>query len=533
MRTSTGFRTRVTLAAVMVVAAAGLAVPGLAGASSAAPFSQCPAAGHDSSCGVLITVNPDGSTSVQTDSTQPALNGTDGALVGVVNNSNAVTSSVALAGTAIFAFNGHGLCAVTPTPCFSKTTFGPTGYEGPGTSFTPSGANQGSVTFAGGLSPGTSTYFSLGSSTVSTASASLQAAIDLTASPITATVLIPVSPGIATFTDGGSSAPASSFTATITWGDNHSTAGTVTQPGGVGTPYTVTGTHTYATQAGYTTSVTVTDNALALNTATATSTATVTDSAISATGIPLPTLGTGQAFTEPVATFTDANPTAPLSQFSATIDWGDSSSGTGTISQPGGPGTVFGVSGTHTYAVAGSYTVGVTISDPGGASATVTDSASVSGSVIICSGAGCSGTVTTPTETVQISTKSTTGSIQVSVNPGNLDCGDSDRHAPQITTVTDIGLNPKLALKISVTFLRSALVGPAGAPVEVCYQSSPDKPFVDLQGQTVTLGLLPLCKSLVQRLPKVGPCANVIHDIVAHKTVVENLVIPPGDPRYH
>lgn len=74
---------------------AGLAVPALAGATSAAPFSQCPAADHDTSCGVLITVNPDGSTSVQTDTTQAAMDGTDGALVGIVNNSNSVASSYA------------------------------------------------------------------------------------------------------------------------------------------------------------------------------------------------------------------------------------------------------------------------------------------------------------------------------------------------------------------------------------------------------------------------------------------------------
>lgn len=83
-----------------------------------------------------------------------------------------------------------------------------------------------------------------------------------------------------------------------------------------------------------------------------------------------------------------------------------------------------------------------------------------------------------------------------------------------------------------MTFPRTTLVGPSGAPVEVCYQSSPNAPFVDLEGQMVTLGLLPICKTLVQRLPKVGPCANVIHSIVAHPTVTEHLVIPPGDPRY-
>ena len=98
--------------------------------------------------------------------------------------------------------------------------------------------------------------------------------------------------------------------------------------------------------------------------------------------------------------------------------------------------------------------------------------------------------------------------------------------------MTDLGLNSRDALLFTVTFPRTSLVGPAGAPVGVCYQSSPDKPFVDLEGQTVTLGLLPLCKSLAQKAPKVGPCANRINPISAHHTVREHLVIPPGDPRY-
>jgi hypothetical protein len=132
-----------------------------------------------------------------------------------------------------------------------------------------------------------------------------------------------------------------------------------------------------------------------------------------------------------------------------------------------------------------------------------------------------------------VSTQSTSGTIQVSVNPGTLDCGDADAHAPQITTVTDIGINPRKALKISVVFPRTALVGPAGAPVEICYQSSPNAPFVDLEGQTVTLGLLPPCNTLTQAKPKLGPCGNIEHGVGTHRYITENLVIPPGDPRYH
>jgi len=62
--------------------------------------------------------------------------------------------------------------------------------------------------------------------------------------------------------------------------------------------------------------------------------------------------------------------TGTLSDFSATIDWGDASSSSGTIA--GGPGlTPYAVSGTHTYGSTGTFTVTTTVTDVGGASAKV------------------------------------------------------------------------------------------------------------------------------------------------------------------
>jgi Bacterial Ig-like domain (group 1) len=68
----------------------------------------------------------------------------------------------------------------------------------------------------------------------------------------------------------------------------------------------------------------------------------------------------GQSFSGTVATFTDPDLAATASEYSATIDWGDSTVTTGTIS--GGVGS-FTVSGTHTYTEEGSYPVTVTIVD--------------------------------------------------------------------------------------------------------------------------------------------------------------------------
>src|SRR5262249_44866039 len=79
-----------------------------------------------------------------------------------------------------------------------------------------------------------------------------------------------------------------------------------------------------------------------------------------------------------VATFTDANLSAPLADFTtgtggASIDWGDGTSTTaGTITQPGGVGTAFVVSGSHTYAIGGSYTIPLNVTDKGGSTASAT-----------------------------------------------------------------------------------------------------------------------------------------------------------------
>jgi hypothetical protein len=81
-----------------------------------------------------------------------------------------------------------------------------------------------------------------------------------------------------------------------------------------------------------------------------------------------------------VATFTDANPGATTADFtsgggSTTIDWGDGTTSAGTVTRTG-PGQ-FTVSGSHTYAHGGNFTIGVTIVDDGGSRATAADSAHI------------------------------------------------------------------------------------------------------------------------------------------------------------
>src|SRR5262249_6851045 len=87
-------------------------------------------------------------------------------------------------------------------------------------------------------------------------------------------------------------------------------------------------------------------------------------------------------FSGAVATFANTNPANPSTDFTATIDWGDGTTTTGTVT--GGAGT-FTVSGSHTYTSSGTKSLSVTLADdaPGTAQATAHSTASVSGDVVI------------------------------------------------------------------------------------------------------------------------------------------------------
>jgi Bacterial Ig-like domain (group 1) len=170
---------------------------------------------------------------------------------------------------------------------------------------------------------------------------------------------------VATFTDPDLAATASEYSAMIDWGDSTITPGTIS--GGLGS-FTVSGAHTYTEEGSYPVTVTITDVDFAPNSAITHSTATVADAALSATGM---SLLSGPAFSGAVATFTDANPFATTADFTATIDWGDSTPSTsGTIAGSGsGPYTV---SGSHTYTSFGFFTIKIHIVDDGGSTADAT-----------------------------------------------------------------------------------------------------------------------------------------------------------------
>ena len=168
------------------------------------------------------------------------------------------------------------------------------------------------------------------------------------------------------------------YTATIAWGDGQTSPGSISIPNA----NAVSGSHAYSEEGTYALNVTVTDSTGA--TATGAASTSVADAALTVTGASVSAVeGAGVSGT--VASFTDADPTAAVSDYSATINWGDQTSSAGTVTANGSGGFV--VSGSHVYAEEGTYTVTVTVTDAGGASASGTSSASVADAAIALTGA--------------------------------------------------------------------------------------------------------------------------------------------------
>lgn len=171
--------------------------------------------------------------------------------------------------------------------------------------------------------------------------------------------------GVAAFTATSPTASASDFTATIDWGDGTTTAGTVTAGGAGG--FLVSGSHQYAEEGTQAVKVTIHDTSS--NTITSQDAVAVADAPLFANGAHF-TVTPGQTqHGIVVGSFTDAAGAEPASDFTATIDWGDGTTSTGTIVSLGGG--AFNVTGDHAYSQAGVFSVTVSVADDGGASTTI------------------------------------------------------------------------------------------------------------------------------------------------------------------
>ncbi len=195
-----------------------------------------------------------------------------------------------------------------------------------------------------------------------TSTANVTSTISITPTSISPTEGATFNGNVASFTDSDGIGTASDYIATIDWGDGTTSAGTVS--GTVGS-YNVSGTHIYADEGSYTSTVSVTDIDGQSNSATGS--VTVKEGDFGSLYPCTLALMAGHSYSGHVAAYTDVGyPGQVASDFTATIDWGDGTSTTGTVASTAGvcgSGPGFEIDGTHTYAAGGSYTIKATFSD--------------------------------------------------------------------------------------------------------------------------------------------------------------------------
>ena len=185
-----------------------------------------------------------------------------------------------------------------------------------------------------------------------------------------------------TFTDANPGATSADFTiingglTLIIWGDGTTTIGTVSGP--TGGSFTVTGSHQYTEEGTCPAQVQVFDDGGAATFCKGP--AIVADAPLTAGPLALPSTTFLGSPTAATFTFSDANPGARTADYtsvasggnggSATVNWGDGTTSTGTVSGP--TGGLFTVTGSHTYAAICAYTVTVKVTDDGGATTSAT-----------------------------------------------------------------------------------------------------------------------------------------------------------------
>jgi Ca2+-binding RTX toxin-like protein len=160
---------------------------------------------------------------------------------------------------------------------------------------------------------------------------------------------------------------ASNLTLTIAWGDGSNEPGVLVPTSGTNGG-TIANTHRYADNGSYTVTLTLTDGAT-----------TVSDTFVATVSNAAPAVGTiaglaaavrGQSVSYSLP-FSDAG---TADTHTASINWGDGTSSTGTVSEAAGVGTV---SGAHVYTSTGTYTITITLTDDDGAATSQTKSVSI------------------------------------------------------------------------------------------------------------------------------------------------------------
>ena len=238
--------------------------------------------------------------------------------------------------------------------------------------------------------------------------------------------------------------PPDTYAASIAWGDGTTSNATLqyaTENGAGG--YQIIGSHTYNAAGTYKTTTTVFEKMIAGTPGGPVATpiilvATIVGKAVvipgnSAGGVTLQET-TNHPFTAPLGSFITI---APATHLTATINWGDGKTSAGTIVSTGvvGLDTIqFQVSGTHTYAVAGTYGIQIKVTKPGLSSAmarmtvaTIDSTAVVTAPQALSLAGTLTGTYTNPLVPIDVGrvysfkgsgTAGTLGAVTVSGNVG-------------------------------------------------------------------------------------------------------------------
>lgn len=293
-----------------------------------------------------------------------------------------VTSSAIASDPAVVATGGFSLTAAQGSDSGSQTvaTFtDPGGAEAVGDYSATidwgdgSAATAGDISFANGTCTvsGDHAFNSAGTFaiTVTVAHESAPAAIATSSAVVSPTTPVRASGGfwvrdvegqdsgsqtVATFRASGGVTDPALFNALIAWGDGSSSAGSISFAAGV---FTVKGSHGYAEEGYYAVNTTIQIGNAAVGAAT--SHARVSDPAVISTGdFVVNAVENSASGNQTVATFVDPGGAEDVSDYSATVHWGDGSSSAGTICFAGG---VFTVQGNHTYLREGQFTIRVAI----------------------------------------------------------------------------------------------------------------------------------------------------------------------------
>jgi uncharacterized repeat protein (TIGR03803 family) len=165
---------------------------------------------------------------------------------------------------------------------------------------------------------------------------------------------------VALFTSGNPKDTATSFTASVNWGDSTLLSGSQVSIVKDGTQFKLVASHDYTHVGEFPVLVNISDPGGAR--LSLTGTANIAPSAIAISGTDIVNTG-GAVANEIVATFKDLGAASTAADYAATINWGDGSVSPGVVKS--GPGSTFEIVGSHVYRTPEIFTVSVSVARTG------------------------------------------------------------------------------------------------------------------------------------------------------------------------